>query len=175
MSRALRILPLVLLALLLAGLIWRLATPADTVVRSQMVGKAAPAFSAPAVFPGREGLTSNALANGQPKMINFFASWCVPCIAEAPVLMELKRRGVVIEGIAVRDAAPDVARFLKQHGDPFARIGEDPESKVQFAFGSAGVPESFIIDGRGIVRHQHVGPIAPGDVAAIVSAVEDAR
>ena len=175
MSRALRFLPLAMLALVVVGLVWRLANPADTAVRSQLVGHAVPEFTAAPVLPGREGLTSTALAGGKPKLVNFFASWCVPCIVEAPVLMELKRRGVTIEGIAVRDAPQDVANFLRQHGDPFARIGGDPESKIQFAFGSAGVPESFVIDGRGVVRMQHVGPIAPGDVPDILAALEEAR
>ena len=175
MSRALRFVPLALLALLMIGLVWRLANPSDTAVRSRLVGQPAPAFTAAPVLPGREGFTSAALADGKPKLVNFFASWCVPCIAEAPVLMELKRRGVTIEGIAVRDRPQDVARFLEQHGDPFARIGGDPESKIQFAFGSAGVPESFVIDGRGVVRMQHVGPIAPGDIPSILSELEAAR
>ena len=173
--RALRFLPLAVLALLVLGLVWRLANPADTAVRSQLVGKQVPQFEAPRALDGREGLTSEVLAEGEPKLVNFFASWCVPCIAEAPVLMELERRGVTIEGIAVRDAPQDVARFLQQHGDPFARIGADPNSKIQFAFGSAGVPESFIVDGRGVVRHQHIGPITPADVPAIISAMEAVR
>lgn len=175
MSRALRFVPLALLALLVVGLVWRLANPADTAVRSQLVGQPLPAFAAAPVLPGREGFTSETLADGRPKLVNFFASWCVPCIAEAPVLMELERRGVIIEGIAVRDRPQDVARFLAQHGDPFARIGGDPESKIQFAFGSAGVPESFVIDGRGVVRLQHVGPIVPADIPSIMAALEAAR
>jgi len=174
-SRALRFAPLALLTVLVLGLVWRLANPADTAVRSQLVGQGVPEFSAAAVLPGRQGFTSATLAGEGPKLVNFFASWCVPCIAEAPVLLELKRRGVTIEGIAVRDAPKDVARFLDEHGDPFARIGGDPSSKIQFAFGSAGVPESFVVDARGIVRHQHIGPIAAADIPDILNALEAAR
>lgn len=175
MSRAMRFLPLALLVLVLLGMVWRLATPSDNAVRSQLIGRPAPQFVAGPALVGRRGLSSEDLADGKPRLVNFFASWCIPCIAEAPVLMELRRRGVVIDAIAVRDRPEDIARFLEQHGDPFERIGSDPDSKVQFAFGSAGVPESFVIDGRGIVRHQHVGAIAASDVPAILSAIEAAR
>ena len=109
------------------------------------------------------------MATGQPRLVNVFASWCVPCIAEAPLLMELKRQGVPIDAIAVRDQPEDVADFLGRHGDPFERIGADPESRVQIALGSSGVPETFIVDGRGIIRYQHMGPIEPGDVPAILA------
>ena len=64
--------------------------------------------------------------------------------------------------IAIRDRPEDVAAFLARHGDPFDRIGADRESRVQMALGSSGVPESFVVDGRGIIRYQHMGPIEPG-------------
>ena len=108
-------------------------------------------------------------------MVNVFASWCVPCIAEAPLLMELKRRGLAIDAVAVRDRPEDVAAFLGRHGDPFDGIGSDPESKVQLALGSSGVPESFIVDGSGIIRYQHMGPIEPDDLPVIMREWEAAR
>jgi cytochrome c biogenesis protein CcmG/thiol:disulfide interchange protein DsbE len=107
--------------------------------------------------------------------VNLFASWCVPCIAEAPVLKDLKRRGVAIDGIAIRDRPDDVAMFLQKNGNPFQRIGSDPTSRVQIALGTAGVPESFVVDGRGVIRHQHIGPIAPGEVPTILAELEKAR
>ena len=175
MSRALRFAPLVLLVILLAGLIWRLATPTDTVVTSKMEGKPLPAFVLPAMLPGKPALSSQDLAAGQPRLVNFFASWCVPCIAEAPVLRQLKQRGVAIEGIAVRDRPEDVAAFLARNGDPYQRIGSDAQSRVQIALGSSGVPESFVIDGRGVIRYQHIGAIKPADVALIMRQLEQAR
>ena len=99
----------------------------------------------------------------------------MPCVAEAPVLIELKRRGVTIDAIAIRDRPEDVAAFLARHGDPFDRIGSDDRSQVQIALGSSGVPESFVIDGRGIIRAQHIGPIMAQDVPAILAALEAAR
>ena len=121
------------------------------------------------------GFTSADLATGKPRLVNLFASWCVPCIAEAPVLDELKQRGVSIDGIAVRDRPEDVAAFLAKNGNPFQRIGSDPTSRVQIALGTAGVPESFVVDGRGVIRHQHIGPIEPGDVSTILAELEKAR
>jgi cytochrome c biogenesis protein CcmG/thiol:disulfide interchange protein DsbE len=174
-SRALRFMPLGLLVLFVAFVAWRLMNPADNIVRSQLEGKPVPSFALPPALPGRASLSSADLAIGEPRLVNIFASWCVPCIAEAPVLGELKARGVAIDGIAIRDRPQDVAEFLKRHGDPYDRIGADMQSKVQMALGSSGVPESFVVDGRGIIRYQHVGAIMPQDVAVILAEMEKAR
>jgi cytochrome c biogenesis protein CcmG/thiol:disulfide interchange protein DsbE len=175
MSRWLRLVPIVLLGLVLAALVWRLAHPEDTTVRSRLAGKPVPEFALPAAVPGKPGLASADLAKGAPRLLNVFASWCVPCIAEARVLDELKSRGVAIDAIAIRDRPEDVAEFLARHGDPFDRIGSDDNSRVQLALGSSGVPESFVVDGHGVIRYQHVGPIEPADVPAILAEVEKAR
>ena len=175
MSRWLRLAPVILLGLLIAALVWRLANPEDTTIRSRLAGQPVPAFTLPPALPGIPGLTSADLATGRPRLVNIFASWCVPCIAEAPLLQQLKARGAAIDGIAIRDRPEDLAEFLAAHGNPFARIGADNSSRVQLALGSAGVPESFVIDGRGIIRYQHVGPIAPGDVPVILDQLEQAR
>ena len=175
MSRALRLLPVVLLLLLVAGFVWRLANPADPVVRSQLVGEPIPRFQLPPAVPGKPGLSSADLAAGEPRLVNIFASWCIPCRVEAPVLEQLHRSGVPIDAIAIRDRPQDVAAFLREYGDPFQRIGSDDNSRVQLALGSSGVPESFVVDGRGIIRYQHVGPIAPADVPMILSEMEKAR
>lgn len=175
MNRALRFLPLLILLLFVGVVAWRLSRPADERVTSKMIGQPIPAFALSPALPGKPGLASADLAAGKPRLVNVFASWCVPCIAEAPLLGELKAQGLPIDAIAVRDRPEDVAAFLARHGDPFDRIGADPESKTQLALGSSGVPETFIVDGRGIIRYQHMGPIEPGDVPRLIARLEAAR
>jgi cytochrome c biogenesis protein CcmG/thiol:disulfide interchange protein DsbE len=175
MSRWLRLVPFVLLAVVVAALVWRLANPQDTTVRSRLAGKPVPAFRLPQAIPGKPGLASADLRSDRPRLLNLFASWCVPCITEAPVLAHLERRGVAIDAIAIRDRPEDVAAFLANHGDPFQRLGSDDNSRVQMALGSSGVPESFIVDGRGVIRYQHIGPIEPNDVPLILAELEKAR
>lgn len=174
MSRAIRFAPLVVLILVIVALIWRLATPVDTTVSSNLEGKPLPAFALPAVV-AKPGLASQDLETGTPRILNIFASWCVPCVAEVKVLQELKRRGVHVDGIAIRDRPEDVAAFLQRNGDPYERIGSDAQSQVQIALGSSGVPESFVIDSKGIIRYQHIGPIEAVDVPLIMNKLEQAR
>ena len=175
MSRAVRFAPLIVLLLVIVALVWRLATPSDTTVHSTLEGKPLPAFALDAAIPTKPALSSADLATGQPHLLNVFASWCVPCITEVKVLGELKAKGVPIDGIAIRDRPKDLARFLASNGDPYQRIGNDGQSRVQIALGSSGVPESFVIDGRGVIRYQHIGAIEPSDVPLILSKLERAR
>lgn len=175
MSRLVRFLPLLVLLLFIGAVAWRLNRPANEEIPSQLVGRPVPVFALEPAMPGKPGLASTELAGGQPRMVNVFASWCVPCIAEAPLLLELQRKGVAIDAVAVRDRPEDVAAFLARHGDPFQRIGSDPDSKVQLALGSSGVPESFIVDGQGVIRYQHLGPIEPDDLQDVLREWEAAR
>ena len=175
MTGWLRFAPIFLLALIVAAMLWRLANPPDTAVHSQMIGKSVPQFALAPAVPGAAGLSSTQLVDGKPKLIHFFASWCVPCVGEAPVLDQLKKRGVQIDGVAIRDRPDELTQFLARNGDPFDRIGSDPESKTQLAFGSSGVPETFVVDGRGVIRLQHIGAIQSDEVPAIVAAVEQVR
>ncbi len=175
MSRAIRLAPIALLLLFLAGLIWRLATPADTSVSSKLKDQPVPVFILTAALPTKPALSSSDLATGRSRLVNIFASWCVPCITEVKVLQQLKAQGVAIDGIAVRDRPEDLADFLDRNGDPYERIGSDPQSQVQIAFGSSGVPESFVVDGRGIIRYQHIGPIEADEMPMILRILEQAK
>ncbi len=152
-----------------------LYAPSDRKIPSRLIGKPVPDFALGPAVASHPPLTSADLRTGEPRLVNVFASWCLPCIAEAPQLMALKRRGVPIDAIAIRDRPEDVAAFLARWGDPYQRIASDPHTQVQIALGSAGVPETFIVDGRGIIRHQHIGDIRPEHVDGILAAYEAAR
>ena len=174
MSGSWRFAPLAVLLVVVGAMIWRLSAPDDTVIRSQMVGRQLPEIALAPMEAGARPVALRAETDG-PILVNFFASWCVPCIAEAPVLDLLKGHGAQIVGVAVRDRPEDVAAFLGKNGNPYLRIGGDPESKIQLALGSSGVPETFIVDSRGIIRYQHVGPIETGDVSTILDRLRSAR
>lgn len=151
-----------------------LLRPADRNVASAFVGKPLPTFDLRPAVPERPGLKTADLATGQPRLLNIFASWCIPCAAEAPQLAALAQQGVAIDGVAIRDRQEDVQRFLAQYGNPFARIGADDVSAVQLAIGSSGVPETFVIDGRGVIRHQHIGDIRAEDVPMLIEKLREA-
>jgi cytochrome c biogenesis protein CcmG/thiol:disulfide interchange protein DsbE len=125
---------------------------------SAMVDKPAPGFAL-AGLDGAPGLARADVA-GRVALVNFFASWCVPCRAEHPLLMRLGREGEVpLFGIAYKDKPEDAARFLKEMGDPYARIGLDRAGSVGIDFGVYGVPETYVIDKTGHIRKRFVGPL----------------
>ncbi len=166
---------LLALAVGLLGLFgYMLTQPKDEFIESAMIGQSIPAFELPAATADRPGLASRDLADGKPKLLNVFASWCVPCVAEAPNLARLEASGATIVGIAIRDRPEDVAAFLAQNGNPFARIGADDISAVQLSIGSSGVPETFVIDGQGVIRHQHIGDIRDSDVSVLLAELREA-
>lgn len=167
--------PLLLFALFIGLFVGGLMKPDDHVITSKMVGKPLPAFTLPAAASDRPGLNARELATGKPRLLNIFASWCVPCAAEAPQLMALRQAGVEIDGIAIRDARTDVDAFLARNGNPYSRIGLDARSAVQLALGSSGVPETFLIDGNGVILDQHVGDIRADDIAGILAQLRQAQ
>jgi cytochrome c biogenesis protein CcmG/thiol:disulfide interchange protein DsbE len=174
MRRALIWAPLALFALVFALVAGGLIKPGDRTVHSALVGKPLPALTLPALVAGKPGIDT-AAGKGKPRLLNIFASWCIPCIAEAPQLMRLKAAGVEIDAIAIRDTPAAVQDFLARHGDPYARIGDDKASRAQLALGSSGVPETFVIDAEGRIVYQHVGDIRADDVPKLLAALEKAK
>ncbi|PTD95064.1 DsbE family thiol:disulfide interchange protein [Pseudothauera lacus] len=128
-------------------------------VPSPLVGKPAPAFSV-AQLQAPEASFSSADMRGQVWLLNVWASWCVSCRQEHPLLVELGRRGVVpVVGLNYKDGRADALDYLVRHGNPYTTIAVDPEGKVGFDYGVYGTPETFLIDREGVIRYKHIGPL----------------
>ena len=167
-------LPLALFALFVGLVAYGMIRPASRDIPSRFVGQPLPEFDLAPAADGKPGLKRADMVGGQPRLLNVFASWCVPCAAEAPQLAALTAAGVEIDGVAVRDHKDDLAGFLARNGNPYARIGADNVSKVQTAIGSSGVPETFVIDARGVIRYQHIGDIRADDIPLILDKLREA-
>jgi cytochrome c biogenesis protein CcmG/thiol:disulfide interchange protein DsbE len=130
-------------------------------VQSNLVGKSAPKFLLPGLQEASQGLARKDL-NGRITVVNFFASWCTPCLVEHPFLMKLgKRPGIRLVGINYKDKPANALAWLKRHGNPYKQIGVDLSGRIGIEWGLSGVPETFIVDRRGRVRFQHIGPLTP--------------
>ena len=127
-------------------------------VPTALMGRSVPDFT----LPGLNGAgfsSADMAAAGRPFLVNFFASWCAPCIEENPLLLRLQAEGVPIWGIAYKDRTQAALDYLKRHGNPYARLAEDAPGRVAIDWGLTGVPETYLIDGRGIVRWRMAGPL----------------
>jgi len=167
--------PLAVVAFIGGLAIYGLAVPKDDQVHSAMIGQKLPQFALPAATAGVEGLSNRDMSNGTPRLLNIFASWCIPCRAEAPHLETLKEAGVEIDAIAIRDRPEDVAAFLAEFGNPFRRIGADTELAVQLKLGSSGVPETYVIGGDGTILYQHIGDIRAEHVPMLLDRLKAAK
>ncbi|MFC4291850.1 redoxin domain-containing protein [Sphingorhabdus arenilitoris] len=175
MSRWKLWLPLAILAFIGGLSLYGLTAPKDEFVRSQMIGQKLPTFELPPATDGIKGLSNRDFADGKPRLLNFFGSWCAPCKMEAPQLEALAAAGVEIHGIALRDRPEDVASFLKQYGNPFQRIGADVDMRLQVQFGSSGVPETYVISGDGRITYQHIGDIRSEHIPLLLEKLKEAR
>ena len=128
-------------------------------VPSALIGKPVPDFALPAQAPGQGFTSADVATAGRPILINFFASWCVPCIVEHPTLMKLKADGLPIWGIAYKDKPEAAAKFIADRGNPFARIAADEPGEVAINFGVYGVPETYLIDKNGHIQWRWAGAL----------------
>jgi len=175
-SVALRYAPVLVFAAIVALGLFALFWKGDpSKIPSALIGKPAPAIALEPV----EGLIESGapvpgikvadLAAGTPVVVNFWASWCQPCVDEHPQLVELKRRtGVRIVGVNYKDQAAGARRFLSRYGNPFVAVGVDPGGKAAIEWGVYGMPETFVVDGRGTIVFKHVGPISREAMEALV-------
>jgi cytochrome c biogenesis protein CcmG, thiol:disulfide interchange protein DsbE len=178
--RMLYLLPLAIFGGLAAIFLVQLFAGDPQRLPSALIGRPAPTFAL-SPLPGlrREGepvpgLTSEEL-KGTVTIVNVWASWCVPCRVEHPVLMELSRDPRFrLVGINHKDDPENARRFLGQHGNPFAAVGVDPTGRTTIDWGVYGVPETFVVGRDGTIRYKKVGPILPQEKEAFLKAAEAA-
>jgi cytochrome c biogenesis protein CcmG/thiol:disulfide interchange protein DsbE len=153
--------------ILIAGLFAFGLTGDPSKLPSALIGRAVPQTD----FPALEGLISNGqpapgfhaadLAKGRVSVVNFWASWCGPCIEEHPLLIALKERtSVDIYGVNYKDQAEAGRRFIGRYGNPFTAVGTDQSGRNAIEWGVYGMPETFVINGEGKIAYKHVGPIS---------------
>jgi DsbE subfamily thiol:disulfide oxidoreductase len=160
MRRFLYLLPVLFFAAI-AGWFWQgLAPDRDpTLVPSVMIDKPVPDFALPPLVAGSPGLQSSEL-KGHLTLINFFASWCVPCRAEHPLLFGLAQdKRLEIDGIAYKNKPEDAGAYIAELGNPYGRIVLDQPGRTAIDFGLYGVPESYLVDREGRIRFRQVGPL----------------
>lgn len=165
MRRVLLVLPIVLFAVLIIVLgVMTLQTNDGrdpSLIPSPLIGKPAPAFSLPAVAENIAGGFATGDLRGKATMVNVFASWCIPCLAEHPLITRLAADGLTVYGINHRDTADEAIKWLKRNGNPYTAVGFDPDGRVSTEWGVTGIPETFIINANGIIIYKHSGPITP--------------
>jgi cytochrome c biogenesis protein CcmG/thiol:disulfide interchange protein DsbE len=136
-------------------------------VPSPLINKPAPMFSLPNLAdPGFK--TTPQQWQGRTVLVNFFASWCAGCQVEHPLMMQLAEQGVEIVGIAYKDDALDSQRWLSRHGNPYRTVLMDVNGQVGIDWGVYGVPESFVVDGKGLILYKQIGPLTEADWQAKV-------
>lgn len=167
-KRLLYFLPVLIFVVISAYFVWGLVWgPDPRTVPSAMIDKPVPEFDLPPVA-GMDlpGLATADLLTGEVTLVNIFASWCIPCRIEHPQLMKLAEDPAIrLMGIDFRDTPEAAVQFLTTLGNPYRRIGFDARGRTAIDWGSAGVPETFVIDRAGRIRYQHIGPIHANELA----------
>ncbi len=159
-QRLLFILPVMLFAVIGIGLAIGL-TRDPSILPSALTHKPVPEFALPPL-DGRDnhGLTTKDLTSGEVSVVNVFASWCVPCRAEHPLITRLAE-SVPVHGLNYKDDPGDAMAWLAELGDPYTLIGSDKDGRAGIEWGVYGVPETFIIDSNGRIAYKQVGPLTP--------------
>jgi cytochrome c biogenesis protein CcmG/thiol:disulfide interchange protein DsbE len=162
----LALLPLVAFVALAGLFLVRLYSGDPARLPSALIGKQAPKFALPAIEGAAgEGFSDADLKQGQVTLVNVFASWCVPCREEHPILMQmakdpkLKALGVRLYGLNYKDEAPNARGFIAQYGNPYERAGADKTGRAGIDWGVYGVPETFVVRGDGSIAYKQIGPI----------------
>jgi len=169
MKRLLYVAPLLFFAVLVFLFFRSLNGPPPDELPSALLDKPVPATDLPPLDALAVAFTSSDLRAGHVTVLNVWASWCVPCRAEAPALAALSRiRDVALYGMVYKDSRPAARAYLRDVGNPFLRLDIDEDGRAGIEWGIYGVPETFIIDGKGIVRLRYAGPIVGNALGAII-------
>lgn len=160
--------PFAIFALLAGLFIYALSSDDPSIIPSVLIGKPIPEFQLPPLkglkaTDGKEigGFSSETLKQGQVSIVNVWASWCGPCRLEHPHIISLaKRSGAPLYGLNHKDTPEAANRFLQELGNPFNAVGVDTNGRVSIDWGVYGVPETFIVNGKGEIVHKHVGPVS---------------
>jgi cytochrome c biogenesis protein CcmG/thiol:disulfide interchange protein DsbE len=173
-SRWMMALPLVAFAALAAIFWFRLGSGDPSRIPSALIGHPAP----PTALPALEGLLNNgaqvpgldpSVFKGKVSVVNVWASWCVPCHDEAPLLTELGRdRRLQVVGINYKDSPDNARRFLGRYGNPFGIVGVDANGRASIEWGVYGVPETFIVGREGTIAYKLVGPVTPDNINTVL-------
>jgi cytochrome c biogenesis protein CcmG/thiol:disulfide interchange protein DsbE len=158
MKRALMLLPLAVF-LIVAVFLYRGLFLDPSELPSALIGKPMPSFSLPSVEDPQR-LISEADLNGKPALVNVWATWCVACKVEHPVLNKLAAQGVVIHGVNYKDDNAEAQKWLREFHDPYQLNIRDEQGSLGLDLGVYGAPETFIIDKHGVIRHKFVGVIS---------------
>jgi cytochrome c biogenesis protein CcmG/thiol:disulfide interchange protein DsbE len=159
--------PLAIFAVLAMLFALALSSGDPSKLPSALIGRPAPSITLAALeglndgAGAVEGFSSADLATGEVSVVNFWASWCAPCVQEHPLLVALKERtGVKLYGVNYKDQAATARRFLGRYGNPFSAVGVDDNGRAAIDWGVTGMPETFILNGKGEIVYKHIGPIS---------------
>ena len=166
--------PLLVFIVLAGLLLVRLGGGDPSRIPSALIGRPAPAT----VLPPLEGVTANGAAvpgltpetlSGRVSVVNVWASWCVPCHDEAPLLLRLRQDGrFQLVGINYKDNAENARRFLGRYGNPFSAVGVDANGRASIDWGVYGVPETFVVGRDGRIAYKLIGPVTPENIEAVL-------
>ncbi len=181
--RLLVALPLILFGTLVIIFLVRLLSAGDpSKLPSALIGKAVPHFKLEALSRLKrdgqpvKGFSAGTLYGNKVSLVNVWASWCAPCRAEHPFLMELsKRNDIQVLGLNYKDKEDNARRFLGAHGNPYARVGVDKKGRTAINWGVYGVPETFVVDKKGVIRFKYVGPITQDVLKHLLPAIAAAK
>lgn len=176
-------LPVLIFAAVAILFVFALSSGDPSKLPSALIGKAVPKTEFAAVEglvdgpSAIAGFTNADLAKGKVTVVNFWASWCAPCVEEHPLLLKLKQQtGVGIFGVNYKDDPAAARRFIARYGNPYAFVGTDPDGRRAIEWGVYGMPETFVIDGAGKIAYKHVGPISEESLTRkLLPAIERAK